>query len=248
MKKIIILSILILIVTLTFAEKRKVEVVYKQEEVYVVFEENLIGVSPEFLKIEFALGGDLIFFKAGYYSQRVKIDPETVFSKLKVDLVPKPKSAAAPTKKLLKPDTLLVSNIVTNMTNKDIQEVIDENFIANNYYIGNSSKLFPGSENEIKNTRYKIAIEVVDSKQVRAVYQAPRFMMAYIRIRWSLLDVNTNKVIYFNDTEGTYFVKVESTKGMVLSDMMLRVMKEAIKEAQFKLLTDNKFTSLIAAD
>ena len=40
-------------------------------------------------------------------------------------------------------------------------------------------------------------------------------------------------------------MKVGKTKGMIVSELMERVMKGAIKEAQFKLLTDEKFVSLI---
>lgn len=56
------------------AEKRKVEIVFAQEElVYVVLNETLIGENPSNLKIDFELGGELLFFKRGYYSQRLSL-------------------------------------------------------------------------------------------------------------------------------------------------------------------------------
>jgi hypothetical protein len=247
MQKTIFLSLGLLFFSLQcFSQKKKVEIQYLQEDVYVVYEEKLVGESPSYVKIDFALGGDLIFFKRGYYSQRVKIDPETIFTKLKVDLIKKPKSAAALEKKLLKPDTLLISSIITNMTVNEVQQVLDENFMENNYYIGKSVDLFPGAEDMIKNSRFKIAVEIMDNKQVRSVYKAPRFMMGYIKIRWSLLDTHTNKVVFFEKTEGTYFITLQSTKGLVISELMTRVMKGAIKEGQLKLLTNDKFVNLIA--
>lgn len=247
-KKVLLVASLFLLITVAFGQKKKVELSYSQEDVYVVLDEKLVGLSPKGMKLDFALGGEIYFFKRGYYSHRVKVDPETVFNKLSIDLIKKPKSAKAEVKRLLKPDTLLVSNIVTNFTAKDIQEILDENFIENNYMIGKSAALFPGAIDEIQNSRYKIAVEIVDSKQVRSVYKAPRFMMAFMKIRWSLLDKDTNKVVYFNSTDGTYFVKIQSPKGMVISEMMVRVMEGAIKEAQFKLLKDKKFINLIAND
>ncbi|MBN2570709.1 MAG: hypothetical protein JXA68_01160 [Ignavibacteriales bacterium] len=245
MKK-FLLSILISVAAFTAsAQVMKVDISYNQEEVFVVLNDKLIGNNPEFLKINFDMGGDLIFFKKGYYSHRIKIDPEKPFSKISIDLVEKDFSSKAEEKRLLVPDTLLVSTIVTNMTDNDIKEQLDQNFIENNYFIGKSVELFPNAINEIKDSRYKIAIEIVDQKQVRAVYKAPLFMMGYIRIRWSLLDSKSNKVVFFKDTEGTYFVKIQKSKGMMVSKMMKEVMKGAIKEAQVKLLSDNEFKEIV---
>jgi len=69
--------------------------------------------------------------------------------------------------------------------------------------------------------------------------------MGYIMIRWALLDISTNEVTYFEETEGSYFVRVGKPKGWVVSQKMKIVMEGAIKEAQFKLLTDDKFIKLI---
>ena len=131
------------------------------------------------------------------------------------------------------------------MDEGDVWEIVNANFVKNNYYIGNSVALFPGAKNEIQNTRFKLAIEVITSDQVISVYKSPRFMMGYIKIRWALLDKTSNEVVYFEETEGSNFVKISKTKGMVISDKMRIVMEGAIKEAQFKLLTDDKFRRVI---
>lgn len=246
MRKIFFVNVFsILFTTTALSQIKKVNVSYNEPETYVILEEELIGVCPEFIKIDFAIGGDLIFYKPGFYSYRIGIDQDNQFNKLGVELVRKPKNIALESKKLLKLDTLVVSSVVTNMTLKNIQEIIEENFINNNYYMGKGIDLFPNAKDEIENCRYKIAIEIVDSKQIRHVYKAPRFMLGYIKIRWSLLDLTTNKVVYFNTTEGINFIKVSKTKGIVVSELMKRVMKGAIKEAQFKILADKKFVELI---
>jgi len=228
-----------------FAQKRAVEVSYAQENVNVVLDGVFLGDSPRAVKVDFELSKSLIFFKRGYYTQRVEIEPETVIGKMKVDLVKKPKGAILKEKTLLKLDTLLISEIVTNMDEGDVWEIVNANFVKNNYYIGNSVALFPGAKNEIQNTRFKLAIEVITSDQVISVYKSPRFMMGYIKIRWALLDKTSNEVVYFEETEGSNFVKISKTKGMVISDKMRIVMEGAIKEAQFKLLTDDKFRRVI---
>jgi len=237
--------LLFFIVTMSNAQKKAVEIVYSQEDVSVVLDEHLVGANPRFIKIDFELSKNLIFFKRGYYTQRVEIESDEIFEKIKVDLVKKPKSAVIPIKTLLKPDTLLISSVVTNLDETDIWEIINRNFVKNNYYIGNSIALFPGAKNEIQNSKFKLAIEVVKSKQVTSVYKNPRFMMGYIMIRWALLDISTNEVTYFEETEGSYFVRVGKPKGWVVSEKMKIVMEGAIKEAQFKLLTDEKFIKLI---
>ena len=64
MKKVFITSLLLVIgLTVLWAQKNKVEVTYNEPETYVVFNENLIGICPDFLKLDFAIGGDLVFFK-----------------------------------------------------------------------------------------------------------------------------------------------------------------------------------------
>ena len=246
MKKITTSLILLFFLgTISYAQKKAVEIVYSQDGVSVVLDERLVGANPRLIKVDFELSKNLIFFKRGYYTQRVEIESDVIFEKIKVDLVKKPKSAAIPIKTLLKPDTLLISSVVTNLDETDIWEIINRNFIKNNYYIGNSIALFPGAKNEIQGSRFKLAIEVVKSKQVSRVYKNPRFMMAYIMIRWALLDVTTNEVTYFEETEGSYFVRVDKPKGWVVSEKMKIVMEGAIKEAQFKLLTDDKFKKMI---
>lgn len=245
MKKLVV-SILITSLSLNaiYCQIERVLMNYKQEGVYVVIDEKLVGESPEQIKVNFDLNRYIYFYKKGYFSQKVAIDPDVNFVKLTVDLIKKPTDIAAKEKLLIKPDTLLVSKIVTNFTASDIQEVIDQMFIKNNYMIGKSANLFPEAINEIKDTRYKIGIEIVDSDQIRSVYKAPRFMMAQINLRWSVLDVSSNKVVFFKSTEGAYFVKIQKAKGFVVSEMMERVMNGAIKEAQTKLLIDDKFKNL----
>jgi len=245
LNKTILLLVSLLAINNLAAQKRAVEMSYMQEEVSVVLDGVLIGDNPSRVKIDFELSKSLILFKRGYYTQRVEIEPETVIGKMKIDLVKKPKDAMLSKKKLLKLDTLLVSEIVTNMDKGDLWEIINSNFVKNNYYIGNSVALFPGAKNEIQNTRFKLAIEVVSSNQVRHVYKSPRFMMAYIKIRWALLDKESNEVVYFEETEGSNFVGISKTKGMVITDKMRIVMEGAIKEAQFKLITDDKFLNTI---
>lgn len=249
MKRIFFILLVVASVISATAQKRKVELNFVQlEGVYVVVNEVLIGENPKYLKLDFNLGGDIIIFKRGYYSQRIEIDPETVFARLKVDLEKKPKSAAAKIKRLLQPDTLVISEIITNMDEHDVREVVDGEFIANNYFIGKDVALFPQAVNELENSRYKIAVEIVKTNQVKSVYSNPRFMMAFAKIRWSLLDTKTNKVVFFKETEGHYFVRIQSTKGMQVTKQMTKVMKEAIKEAQFKLLTDKEFIDLVMKD
>ena len=70
-------------------------------------------------------------------------------------------------------------------------------------------------------------------------------MMGYIKMRWALLDKNTNEVTFFEETEGSYFVKITSTKGLVVSEKMKVVMEGAIREAQFKLITNETFIKLV---
>ena len=70
-------------------------------------------------------------------------------------------------------------------------------------------------------------------------------MMGYVKIRWALLDIKTNEVTFFDETEGGNFVQIDTTKGMVVSDKMRIIMEGAIIEAQMKLLTNPKFISLI---
>ena len=246
LKKTLFISLFIFLgISTSFAQKIKIAVSYNEPETYVVFNEELIGVCPDFIKLDFAIGGDLVFFKPGFYSYRVEIEPENQFNKLSVELIKKPKDISLAEKRLIKPDTLVMTSIVTNMTSNKIQEIIDENFEDNNYYIGKSAALFPGVQDEIKDCRYKIAVEIIDSRQIRRVYKAPRFAMAFIEIRWSLLDSENNKIAYYNTTDGIYFVKVSSTKGMIVSELMERVMEGAITEAQFKVLSDEKFVNLI---
>jgi hypothetical protein len=246
MKKIVISASFILSVLVAYTQKQYVDITYVQEDgVSVVLDGALLGENRTSVKVDFELSKDILFFKRGYYTQRVEIDADVIISKMKVDLVKKPSSAALPEKTLLKPDTLLVSDYVTNMDDGDIWEVLNSNFIKNNYYIGNSSSLFPGAKNEIQDSRYKLGIEIVSSDQVSNVYKSPKFMMAYIKIRWALLDKVSNEVTYFQETEGSYFVKVSRTKGMVISDKMRVVMEGAMKEAQFKLLTDNEFIKMV---
>ena len=246
LKKTLFIHLFILLgISISYGQKTKIAVSYNEPETYVVFNEELIGVCPEFIKLDFAIGGDLIFFKPGFYSFRIEIGPENVFNKLGVELIEKPKDISLEKKRLIKPDTLVMTSIVTNMTSNKIQEIIDANFEKNNYYIGKSAALFPGVQDEIQDCRYKLALEIIDSRQIRSVYKAPRFAMASITIRWSLLDSENNKIAYYNTTDGIYFVKVSSTKGMIVSELMERVMKGAITEAQFKVLSDEKFINLI---
>jgi len=245
MKKGVIFIILFVVAFQSYAIKQNVHFTYAQEEVSVILDGKLIGVNPKSVKIDFDLAKDLIFFKRGYYTHRVEIEPEVVFDKINIDLIKKPKSAEISQKTLLKPDTLLISNIVTNMNEKDLWEIINKNFIKNNYFIGNSSALFPEANNEIQDSRFKLAIEIVDSKQHRQVYKSPKFLMGYIKIRWALLDIESNEVVFFEETEGINFVRLTRTKGIVISDKMKIVMEGAIKEAQFKLLTNEKFINLV---
>ena len=240
-----VMLLLFVITTGLFAQKRAVQVSYAQEDVNVVLDGIFLGDNPSNIKVDFELSKSLIFFKRGFYTQRVEIEPETIIGKMNVDLVKKPKNALLDGKTLLKLDTLLISEIVTNMDEGDIWEIINSNFVKNNYYIGNSVALFPGATNEIQNTRFKLAIEVVSSNQVRNVYKSPRFMLGYMKIRWAVLDKTSNEVVYFEETEGSNFVRISKTKGMVVSDKMRIVMEGAIKEAQFKLLTDDKFRKVI---
>lgn len=244
--KIITLALLSIISIIAVAQKKAVEITYSQPDVYVVMDEQMVGINPKTIKIDFAIGGDLYFFKRGCYSQRVTINPDKPFGKLNVNLVEKPESAALARKQLLKPDTLKLATIVTNMTANDIQEIVNETFAANNYYVGNSISMFPGASDDIANSKYFIAIEVIESNQVRTTYKSPYFLMASIKMRWSLLDKSINKVMYYNTTEGTYFVPLETTKNISISDKMKRVVKEAIVESQTKLITDPSFTKIIA--
>ena len=133
-----------------FAQKRAVEVSYAQENVNVVLDGVFLGDSPRAVKVDFELSKSLIFFKRGYYTQRVEIEPETVIGKMKVDLVKKPKGAILKEKTLLKLDTLLISEIVTNMDEGDVWEIVNANFVKNNYYIGNSVALFPEPKTKSK--------------------------------------------------------------------------------------------------
>ncbi len=245
MRKVLVILLLAFGVFTVQAQKQTVAITYAQEEVFVVLDGILIGANPKSLKIDFELSKSLIFFKRGYYTQRMEIEPDVVIGKMKVSLSKKPETAAISQKTLLKLDTLLVSSIVTNMNKTDLWEIINSMFVKNNYYIGNSTALFPEAKNEISDSRYKLAIEIVDSDQIRHVYKAPRFLMGYIKIRWALLDKTTNEVVYFEVTEGSYFVQVDSPKGLVVSEKMLIVMEGAMKEAQFKLLTDEKFVNLV---
>jgi hypothetical protein len=240
--------LLFVIQVFSYGQIKKVQIEFKQEEVFVVLDDKLVGENPQIVKINFDLNKNVYFYKKGYYSQRVEIEPDVPFAKLTVDLIKKDKSTMLPNKKLLKPDTLLVSKIVTNFTKNDLKEIIESNFVENNFLIGSDIKLFAGAENEIHNTKYKIGIEIVDSKQIRSVYKAPRFMMAQIIIRWYLYDIEQNKVVYFDSTEGSYFIKLQKPKGFVVTEIMERVMEGAIDESQGKLLSDKKFRDLILAD
>ncbi|PLX06041.1 MAG: hypothetical protein C0596_16240 [Marinilabiliales bacterium] len=225
--------------------KQNVKVTFKQEEVSVILDGKYIGDNPKSIKIDFDLAKDLVFFKRGYYTYRIEIEPNTIFDEMTVDLIKKPKSAELTNKTLLQPDTLLVSSIVTNMNETDLWEIINQNFIENNYYIGSSTSLFPEAKNDIYDSRFKLAIEIVDSKQYRHVYKSPKYLMAYIKIRWALLDKITNEVVFYEETEGIFFVRLNRTKGIIISDKMKIVMENAIEEAQFKLLTNNDFIKLV---
>lgn len=237
--------VLLLVCNFGYSQISKVELSFKQEMVYVLLDDKLVGMDPELIKINFDLNKDLYFYKKGFFSQRVEIDPEIPFSRLTIDLIPKVRAEKDDQKKILDLDTLLVSRIVTNFTRNDLNEIIENNFIENNFFIGKNASLFAGADSEIKNTKYKIGIEIVDSRQIRSVYKAPRFMMAQINIRWSLYEIESNKVVYFNATEGSYFVKIQKPKGLVVSELMERVMEGAINEAQTKLFVDEKFMNLM---
>ncbi len=245
MKKAFIILFGILISSIAYTQTLKVGVDYKQEEVSVILNEKLIGINPPLLSINFDLGGEIIFYKKGYYSHRIEIDVNKPFKNINIDLIKKEGESKINIKRLLLPDTLVISKIVTNFTTSDLKEEFDKNFIDNNYFIGKSYELFPAAQNEIQNSRFKIAIDVIDQNQIRGIYKAPRFMLGYIKIRWALLDDLSNKVVYFKETEGTHFVKIQKRKGLVASKLMKKIMIEAIKEAQIKLLVDSKFKEII---
>ncbi len=248
MKFLLSLSLSIAISFALQAQKRKVIMTFTHNDVQVMVNEELVGPNPKVIKVDFTLGGEILFFKHGYYSQRIEIDNEKIFTSLRVNLEKKPKSAAVESKRLLCPDTLLISNFVTNMTHNDIREVIDQNFMSNNYFIGKSANLFPQAVNEITESRYKVAIEVVDTDQVQYIWKSPKFMRSYAKLRWTLLDTKTNKVVYYKETEGHYLVTMRTTKDVIISKVRRNVMEKAIEEAQFKLLTDNKFKELVLED
>ena len=244
MKKLLgLLLVIIGTISYTYGQIEKVELDFKQDEVYVIVDETLMGMSPDMVKVNFDLNKNIYFYKKGYYSQKLVIDPFKQFAKLTIDLNKKPESTKLDEKQLLKLDTLLVSKIVTNFTSNDLKEILENNFLKNNFLLGKDIALFQTAESDIKNTKYKIGIEIVDSDQYRSVYKAPRFMMAQIKIRWSLFDTDLNKVVYFNETEGAYFVKIQKSKGLVVSELMRRVMEGAIDEAQTKLFADKKFNT-----
>jgi len=245
MKKLIIILFATFISTIIHAQSIKVGIDYKQDEVFVILNEKLIGTMPPALNVDFDLGGEIIFYKKGYYSHRVEIDINKPFRNISIDLIKKEGESKISVKCLLLPDTLVISKIVTNFTTADLKEELDNNFIENNYFIGKSVELFPEAQNEIQNSRFKIAIDVIDQNQLRGIYKAPRFMMGYIKIRWALLDNLSNKVVFFKETEGTHFIKIKKPKGLVVSKLMKKVMIEAIKEAQIKLLVDPEFKKII---
>ena len=243
------LIVLVFFETIGFSQIKKVELSYNQQEVYVVLDDHLLGMNPAYIKVNFDINKDLYFYKKGYYSQRLEIDPDEAFAKLTIDLKPKNTEVGKlEQKKMLKLDTLKVSRIVTNFTASDLQEIIDKNFMENNYFIGKESSLFSEAAGAINSSKYKLGIEIVDSKQIRSVYKAPRFMMAQIQIRWSLLDTDQKKIVYFHETEGSYFVQMQQKKGFVVSEIMERVMEGAIEEAELKLLTDEKFVGIIKSE
>lgn len=245
MKKSLLFILFVCLQSVGFAQKKKVLVTYNQEDVHVIVTDNYVGRSPSTLKLDFDLGGDIIFFKKGYFSYRVTLDVDEPFSNLKVVLKKKPKSTNSEDKVVINFDTLAVKKIVTNFTDDDIKEAIDENFGKNGFFIGKSADMFSSSANKAKDAKYKIAIEVIESYQLRRTYKSPKFLLGYIKLRWTLLDVNSNEVVFYTKSDGTYFVPIRSTKNLVIQDQMFKIVKEAIREAQFKLLENKKFLSLV---
>ncbi len=223
------------------AQNKRVVLTYTQDDVIVVLDEKFLGKNPASVKINFDLNKEIFFFKKGYYSEKKVVDSDFPLRNIDIELLDKSKDVKLLSKQLLRIDTLISRNAVTNFTIEDLKESINNNFEQNNFYTGKEVDLFAGVNSEIKNAKYKLAIEILDSEQKRSVYKTPRFLLADITIRWSLLNIALNQLVYANETNGSYLTRVKKTKGYVISDLMRKTMLEAIEQAQEKLISDKKF-------
>lgn len=243
--KYFVLALLLMVSLSIFSQRKKVNVQYGQEDVLVLVDGTMMGENPNSLKIDPQLNRKIFFYKNGYYSQTINLDPDAAIDDLSINLIKNSENTKLSYKQLLKPDTLVISKTVSNFTRSDIREVIGRNFMNNNFVIGKETQLFANLDSDIKDTKYKIAAEVYDNTQIRSFYSKPRFLAAHIKVRWYLLDISKNKVVFSSETEGMHVITSNKTKGYVVSELMKKAMTEAIEEAQDRLITDDHFLAIL---
>lgn len=245
MKKIsVIIFCYIFALNVSYAKFSKVELIFDQDEVNVLVDNKFIKINPRFIKIDFNINEKITFFKNGYYSQTVEIEASVVFNKLKINLIKREASLRNATPVLLKNEKLIISDPITNFTEQSINEVLNQNFIKNNYIVGGEKAIFSDGLSAIDNHKFKLGIEIINSEQISSIYDYPRYMLASCKIRWVLLDTESNSIVLTKDTEGSQYVSFQSSKGIMASKKLKSIMEDALIEAQEKLLRNDEFKKI----
>lgn len=245
MRYITLIAVFFIIHANVFAGKTKVKITYSQSDVNLIYNNKLSGDDLPGIKIDFSLGGTLIFYKTGYFSKTVEIDPDKPFTTLKVNLSRKSSSIKLKSEGLLKQVSYKSNDIIPNYDDEEVKDQLVKDFSILNVNLGINSLAIPDADTRIDSSKYDFHIELVNVEQIQSVYKYPKFMMSKLRFRWTIKDKETKRTLLFKETEGIYFVKVSSTKGLIVSKKMLQITKEAIEEAVEKLVSDKDFKNLL---
>ncbi len=243
-----ILVLLVGVISIAYAQKKKVTISYKQEGVTVILDNDLIGTNPSLVKVDFELSKSIVFYKRGFYAQRLEIDPDSPFEKLTIKLVSRPKSVDNDISRGIELDTIIQTKIISNINRRVISDELISSFQKGNYFLSTTTQKYPHLDGVLKKSGLKLLVEVVESEQIRHVYNSPRFLMGYVKFRYTLVEIESGNVIYSELIEGTNVVRVSSTKGLVVSEKMRLVTRGAIKESVIRLINRDKFKQYLLSE
>lgn len=244
MKKIGLILFIAFLPLFSMASFQKIAITYNLEDIHVIHGAKYLGENKKKLRLDFDMGGRLVFYKQGYISQIVEIDNKKPFSTLVVALKKNPDSGKSVKDKLLQMNKLVMQEFITNVDTTDLKEIISTALLENNYNTGKPTASSPNAAKQIENAKYKLNIELVDSEQIRSVYQYPRFMMASTKFRWTIEDKKTGDILYFKETEGVHFIQVVTHIGLEVSKRMTEITEEAIKDSLQQVLNDKDFKKI----
>lgn len=224
---------LILIGTLslsTQAKKSKVYLEYNTEKTAVTVNGEFVGYNPTKIMIDFALGGEMLFFSKGYLSKIVQIQPDNVIEKYKVEL--KVNNFDRHESSLLfELKEVKHSVIVVNYTEDDVAQTIKSRLDQNGVNIGMKSLNFPNAERDVNQSKYTLGIEPVAYLFSNKMYSSKKYMACAFGVRFTVTDKATGDVKYYNQSNGHYFVKLQNTKGFNITNKKDEVTKFAIYES-----------------